>query len=258
MTINLKDKTILITGAFGAISEYIVNTLIDSGAFLILTDRLSEEAAYEQIKLRGHRPQSCTYRVMDVTDSGATTRTVDALFEEYPEINIALGHAGGTGMELFRDSSTESFDEVLDFNFKGQVYFTRPVLKQWLDRKIKGHMIYTSSYVSQLPWKGISAYSASKAALDMFAKNMALEYAPDGIRFNIVSPGNVAAGSSQLVYDTDPDYRREVDKISPLGHRNTPQAIANGFLYLCSCLADELDGHNLSIDAGVSLPKVQG
>ena len=104
---------------------------------------------------------------------------------------------------------------------------------------------------------GISAYTASKAALEMFAKNIALEYSPDRIRVNCISPGNVAVGSSKLVYESDPVYRGFwVDRVSPLGARNTPQSIANAFLYLCSSLGDEVDGHVLQVDQGVGLPKL--
>ncbi len=257
MKIDLGEKTIVMTGAFGGIAEYVVNTLIEAGAFLVLTDRTSEAAAEDHIRQRGHDVSRCTYRTMDVTDSEATARVVDALFDEYPGINIALGHAGGTGVEAFRDCTGESFDRVFDFNFKGQVHLTRPMLRQWVQRRTTGHMIYTSSFVSRIPWQGISAYVSAKAALDMFARALALEYAAEGIRFNMLSPGNVATGSSQIIYDTDTDYRRVVDRISPLGQRNTPEAIANGVLFLCSHLADELDGSTLAVDAGVSLPKLQ-
>lgn len=257
MKIDLSEKTVLLTGGLGAISRYIVNALIDAGAFVILTDRLDEEKARELMQERGHAPERCTYRTMDVTKPEDSMSVVNALFEIYPDINIVLGHAGGTAVEKFEDTTVESFDKVLDFNFRGQVYLTRPVLKQWVERRTKGHVIYTSSFVSKIPWKGISAYCAAKAGLDMFAKTLALEYAPHGIRFNVISPGNVAAGSSKLIYENDPEYRKAVDQISPLGMRNSPEAIANGFLYLCSHLGDELDGHNLTIDAGVALPVLQ-
>ncbi len=104
--------------------------------------------------------------------------------------------------------------------------------------------------------EGISAYVASKAALEMFAKNLALEYARHGIRVNCISPGNVAAGSSKLIYDNDEVYRAWVDRISPLGRRNSAQGSGNACLVLGSELGDELDGHVLQVDQGVGLPKL--
>ena len=90
----------------------------------------------------------------------------------------------------------------------------------------------------------------------MFAKCLAWEYAAKGIRVNCLAPGNVAAGASKHTYETNVNYREAVDRTSPLGKRNSPTAIGDAFVFLCSHMADELDGHVLSVDAGVGLPKL--
>lgn len=256
MRIDLSDKTILITGGLGAIAEYVARALIDAGAVVVLTDLLPAAEANQVIADRGYATDRCAYFTMDVCDATAVSTVVDKAFEQYPQINVALGHAGGTGIEFFRDTTDESFEQIVRFNFLAQTYLARAVLRHWQEQHVKGHMIFTSSYVSRIPYPGIAAYTAAKSALDMFAKTLALEYSNSQIRFNLISPGNVAAGSSKVVYETDPAYRQAVDRMSPLGYRNTPEAIANAFLYLCSPLADEVDGHILNVDAGVGLPKV--
>lgn len=251
--LSLSNKTILLTGGLGAIAEVMLKAFRDAGATLIVTDRVPEADAAKTLESWGVQ---ATYFQLDVTDADAVTRTVDAAFAKHPDINIALGHAGGTGVFAFEDCTQENFDSILKFNFTAQTYFARAVLAQWRKRDCAGHLIFTSSYVAQIPMEGISAYVASKAALEMFAKNLALEYAKYQIRVNCISPGNVAAGSSKLVYDNDPVYRAWVDRVSPLGKRNTPESIANAFLYLCSPLAEEVDGITLRVDAGVGLPKL--
>jgi len=184
------------------------------------------------------------------------SHVADAAFAKHPGINVAFGHAGGTGVFPFESCTQENFDAIVKFNFTAQTYLARAVLAHWRKRECAGHLIFTSSFVAQIPMEGISAYVASKAALEMFARNLALEYAKYQIRVNCVSPGNVAAGSSKLIYDNDPVYRAWVDRVSPLGKRNSPESIANAFLYLCSHLADEVDGFTLRVDAGVGLPKL--
>lgn len=251
---TLSDKTILITGGLGAIAEFVLKSLHAAGATLVVTDRLPEAEAFPILTAWGLLDVS--YIPMDVTTPASVKAGVDAAFSEYPGINIALGHAGGTGIFPFETCERERFDQLVTFNFLSQTWFAREVLRHWRAREMPGHLIFTSSYVSRIPMAGISAYTASKAALEMFAKNLALEYAPHGIRVNCVAPGNVAAGSSLTGYDSDPVYRAWVERISPLGIRNSPQAIANAFLYLCSHLADEIDGHILQVDAGVGLPKL--
>lgn len=254
MKIDLSNKTMLITGGLGAISEFVLKALDSAGAKLVVTDRMEDEEAH--VVLASWNLEHVTYMSMDVTDPSRVERVVDAAFTRHPEINIALGHAGGTGVFRFDACTQDNFDQIVKFNFLAQTYFARSVLARWSDSGCAGHLIFTSSYVAQIPMSGISAYVSAKAALEMFSKSLALEYAEQQIRVNCISPGNVAAGSSMLVYDNDPIYKAWVDRVSPLGKRNSPESIANAFLYLCSPLADEVDGITLRVDAGVGLPKL--
>jgi NAD(P)-dependent dehydrogenase (short-subunit alcohol dehydrogenase family) len=252
--LSLAGKTILITGGLGAIAESILKTLSAAGAALVVTDRQAEADGHGLLEKWGLGHHS--YITMDVTKPESVEAAVAEAFARRPEIDIALGHAGGTGVFPFERCDREGFDAIVTFNFLGQTWFAREVLKHWREADRAGHLIFTSSFIARFPMAGISAYTSSKAALEMFAKNLALEYAPHGIRVNCISPGNVAAGSSLVVYETDPEYRAWVDRVSPLGKRNSPQAIGNAFLFLCSSLADEIDGHVLQVDAGVGLPKL--
>ena len=254
MNLTLNGKTILITGGLGAIAEAVVKTLAANGATLVITDRVPEAEARPVLKAWGLG--DATYFRLDVTDGAEVDRVVDAAFARHPDINIALGHAGGTGIFPFATCEPDRFDQLVKFNFLGQTYFARAVLRHWMQLGRAGHLIFTTSWVARVPMAGISAYVASKAGLEMFAKNLALEYADARIRVNCISPGNVSAGSSKVVYDTDPVYHAWVDRVSPLGAPNTSQSIANAFVYLCSSLADEVDGIVLQVDAGVGLPKL--
>ena len=197
MNIPLNDKTILITGGLGAIAEAVVKTLAAQGAALVVTDQMTEAEARPILQAWGL--PDAPYLPMDVTDPAAVDRAVDAAFARFPDINIALGHAGGTGVFPFATCEQERFDRLVAFNFLGQTYLARAVLRHWTNLRRPGHLIFTTSWVSQVPMVGISAYVASKAALEMFAKNLALEYADARIRVNCVSPGNVSAGSLEIL-----------------------------------------------------------
>lgn len=251
--IDLGDKTIVITGGLGAIAESILKTLSAYGAHLIVTDLQSVDEA--RPILERWSLDTLPYYCMNVCDPEEVQRVLTRIFDEHHAINVALGHAGGTKIYPFAQCERETFDQIVQFNLMGQTYFAREVLTHWTRAGIPGHLIFTSSYVSRFPMEGISAYVMSKAGLEMFAKNIALEYAPHGIRVNCIAPGNVAAGSSKLMYETNETYRAWVDRVSPMG-RNSPESIANAFVYLCSELGHELDGHVLTVDQGVSLPKL--
>lgn len=252
ISIDLSGKTILITGALGAIAEHMVRRLADSGAQLVLTDIKSEDEAREKLNEWQISPSSYLYFPADITDSSQVNRVVNAAFEKSPRMDTVIGHAGGCGLHPFATTTEADYERIFRFNYFAQTYLARAVLTYWMQRKIAGHLIFTSSYVARMPHTLIPAYSSAKAALENFARSLALEYALTGIRVNVVSPGNVAAGSSLKVFDEDPAYREFVLRVS-LGRRNSPQSIADAFVFLCSPLAAEINGQVLSPDYGAGI-----
>ena len=249
ISIDLSGKTILITGALGAIAEHIVRQLAAAGATLVLTDIKPEEAARQILNDWQIPPSSYLYFPADITDSAQVEKVVTATFEKFPAMDTVIGHAGGCGLHPFASTSEREYEHLFRFNYFSQTYLARSVLARWVHRNIAGHLIFTSSYVARMPHSEIPAYASAKAALENFARSLALEYAPNSIRVNIVSPGNVAAGSSLKVFEEDPHYREFVLRVS-LGKRNSPESIANAFVFLCSPLASEINGQILSPDYG--------
>jgi NAD(P)-dependent dehydrogenase (short-subunit alcohol dehydrogenase family) len=252
ITIDLSGKVILITGALGSIAEHMVRRLTEAGATLVLTDIKSAEEASE--KLRGWRIpcSSYVYIPADITDSSQVNRVVGTAFQKFPQMDTVIGHAGGCGLHPFASTSEDEYERIFRFNYFAQTYLARSVLAEWMKRNIAGHLIFTSSYVARMPHTQIPSYSSAKAALENLARSLALEYALTGIRVNVVSPGNVAAGSSLKVFDEDPAYREFVLRVS-LGRRNSPESIADTFVFLCSPLAVEINGQILSPDYGAGI-----
>jgi len=249
ISIDLSGKVILLTGALGAIAAHLVRRLAASGANLVLTDLKAEDEAKQLLDAWHIPPSAYFYRAADITDSAQVNSVVDAAFERFPSMDTVIGHAGGCGLHPFANTSEQDFARIFQFNFFSQTYLARAVLAQWVRRKIPGHLVFTSSYVSRMPHSQISSYASAKAALENLARSLALEYAAAGIRVNVVSPGNVAAGSSLKVFEEDPSYREFVLRVS-LGRRNSPESVANTFVFLCSPLADEINGQILSPDYG--------
>lgn len=247
--IDLSGKVIFITGAMGAIAEHMVKRLSAAGATLVLIDVKPEHEARHILNLWQISDQSYFYHACDITNSSQLARVVEESFERFPGMDTVLGHAGGCGLHPFATTSESEFERIFRFNFLAQVYLTRAVFGQWTKRKIAGHLIFTSSYVARIPHTQIPAYASAKAALENFARCMALEYAHSGIRVNVISPGNVAAGSSLKVFDEDPAYREFVLRVT-LGKRNSPESVADAFIFLCSPLAAEISGQVLSADYG--------
>jgi NAD(P)-dependent dehydrogenase (short-subunit alcohol dehydrogenase family) len=249
ISIDLSGKTILITGALGAIAEHMIRRLATTGATLVLTDIKAVEQARQMLDDWQIPPSSYMYFPADITDSSQVERMVSAAFEKFPDMDTVIGHAGGCGLHPFATTSEADYERIFRFNYFAQTYLARSVLARWVERNVVGHLIFTSSYVARMPHSQIPAYASAKAALENFARSLALEYALTGIRVNVVSPGNVAAGSSLKVFEEDPSYRDFVLRVS-LGRRNSPESVADTFVFLCSTLASEINGQIISPDYG--------
>lgn len=254
--ISLSDKTILVTGALGGIAAAVNQKLLQAGATLILTDIMEKTEAEDHIAKMHYPNHRWYYKKMDVTDATNVNEVITYLFNQHPEINILIGLAGGCGMHPFKSTSVDEFNQIFTLNYFGQLNPTRKVLKEWQERSIQGHIIYTSSLVASLPWVDLSAYISAKAGVESLSKCLALEYASMGIRFNCIAPGHVAAGSSLKVYETDPIYHDMTNHVIPLGRLVRPESIADAFVFLCSEMAKDMDGQVIKVDCGASIPKV--
>ena len=121
------------------------------------------------------------------------------------------------------------------------------------ERGTRGQVIFTGSWVGEIPWPEISAYSVSKAGVRMLARSMARELAGRGIRVNVVAPGIVMAGMAKRQYEMDPDYARRASVVIPLGEFGTAEQIAKAVGFLCSPDAEYMTGSVLLVDGGASL-----
>ena len=140
ISIDLSGKTILITGALGAIAEPMVQRLAESGARLVLTDIKTQEQGKEKL-VEWHIPPSYySYIPADITHSSQVNRVVSAAFEQFPGMDTVIGHAGGCGLhpfQLLRRKRTIASASSAS-NYFAQTYLARAVLAQWIERKIAG------------------------------------------------------------------------------------------------------------------------
>src|SRR5579863_366761 len=175
VTIDLSGKTILITGALGAIAEHMVKRLAACGATLVLTDIKPEDQARRTLDDWQIPPASYLYSSADITDSSQVDRIVNGAFEKFSAMDTVIGHAGGCGLHPFASTSEADYERIFRFNYFAQTYLARAVLARWMKDNIAGHLIFTSSYVARIPHTQIPSYSSAKAALENFARSLALE-----------------------------------------------------------------------------------
>ena len=183
----------------------------------------------------------------DLADVNVPAKLVDAAVAEFGGLDVLVSNAGVASPGKLCDVSLEEWTRMFDVNLRGAWLLAKssyPHLKE-----SRGAACFTSSMSGQLPHEGSGAYSPTKAALTMLAQTLALEWAADGIRVNVVSPGMTHTPMSAKMY-ADPAIKRAREAIIPLAKIGEPRDIANAIEFMISPLSSFVTGQDLCVDGG--------
>ena len=244
-SLNLADKTVMISGACGALGRGMATRLLGCGARVIAIDII------DPAESRSELPSELTFYRCDTADEMEVAAVFDALGDHLP--NVVCCHAGIVGNTPAASYPVAEFDALMRVNVRGAFVLAQEAARRWKDRDVAGHLIFTSSWVQDVPWPEITPYAASKAAVRSMMRGFARELAPYRIRANAVAPGIVAAGMALKSWEEDPHYRALASRAIPLGHMQPVESVADAFAFLCSDMASYMTGSVLLVDGGCSL-----
>ena len=248
MSPQLDGLGVAITGAAGDLGHAMSLELARLGAHVTMIDRLSDTEASERIAAVG-RVGNCGYVRADVTDRAA----VEAALRAVDPLDVAIGNAGIVESAPFLEVTSAQWQSHLDINLTGCFNVGQVAAQVMVERDRPGLVLFTGSWVGEIPWPEIGPYCVSKAGVRMLARSMARELAAHGIRVNVVAPGIVHAGMARRQYETDPAYARRASVVIPLGKMGTAEQVAQSVAFLCSPQATYMTGSVLLVDGGASL-----
>lgn len=251
--IDLTGKTILLTGGLGAIGRVITHTLVEHRATVVVNDISPEDEAVQILSKTGTIDPKIVYFKADITQPEAVGNLFKVVKNSLGLPNVVCCHAGMAEAYPVEKYPLENFDSLLNLNLRSAFVVAQAATRLWIENNIRGHIIFTSSWVQDVPWPEITPYTASKAGLKALMRGFARELAPKGIRANAIAPGIVAVGMAKHQWDTDPSYRARAEKAIPLGYLQPPETVAHAFLFLCSDMANYMTGSVLLVDGGCSL-----
>ncbi len=248
---RLENKTALITGAGSGFGEGIAKRFAAEGAKVACVDLQAEaaERVAGEITAASHSAIAIAADVASRADSQAM---IERSVEAFGRLDILVNNAGISHRNRpMLEVSEEELDRVYAVNVKAiylAAYWAVPLFRA----QGGGVIINTSSTAGLRPRPGLSWYNASKGAVNILTKSMALELAPDQIRVNALCP---VAGDTPLLetFMGKPDSaeaRAPFIQSIPLGRLSTPEDIANAALYLASDEASMITGVLLEIDGG--------
>ncbi|GAB4300467.1 MAG: 3-oxoacyl-[acyl-carrier-protein] reductase [Ignavibacteriaceae bacterium] len=245
--IDLKNKTVLITGGSRGIGAACVRAFSYAGANIVFTCKKSVSAA-EKLIGSIKSPVSVKYYQVDVTDYKEVKKVVRKTAGEFGSIDILVNNAGIWKHAPLPGMSEKQWNETISVNLTGAFYFTKAVLP-FMIRKKTGRIINITSTAGQRGEAEYSHYAASKGGLISFTKSLAAELGKYNINVNSVAPGWVITDMTSREL-SDSDYLKTQIAGIPLGRIATPDDIAGPVLFLASDLANHITGEILNVNGG--------
>ncbi|KAK5456832.1 hypothetical protein LTS15_004612 [Exophiala xenobiotica] len=250
MTGRLEGQVAIITGGASGFGKATAEKFIKEGAKVLITD-LNEASGQTAAKELG---ENCIFTQANVVSRSDWDRVLKLAVDTFGELTTVINNAGATYPNKATLDVTETdFNLCVDVNMKA-VYHSVCTVVPYLQKRGKGGcFVNIASTAGVRPRPGLTWYNASKAACITATKTMAVEYAPDQIRFNAVCPVFASGTGMTHLFLGKPDIEENRGGFLasiPLGRACKPSDIANACCFLASEEATFVTGLQMEIDGG--------
>ncbi len=248
---KLQGKCALVTGASRGLGRAIAIGLAREGARVGIHYRggaAEAESAVAEIRAMGGDAEAFE---ADVRSKPAVEAMFARYLERFGQLDILVNNAGIMYNTPFVDLPEEEWDRVMETNVKGYFLCGQQAARHMVPRRT-GKIINVSSTRQEQAWPGNAHYCASKGAIYMLTRVMALELGPHGIRVNSISPGTIETDLNRHTL-ADPEFRRTRIGRIPVGRLGVPEDVVGAAVFLASDEADFVNGAFLMIDGGQTI-----
>ena len=244
---RLEGKVALISGAAQGMGAEEARIFAREGAKVVIGDISVEKgkAVEAQISEAGGQALFVT---LDVPQENDWAKAIDLAVTRFGKLAILVNNAVISSRSFTDDTGIDGWDKIMEVNSKGVFLGTRAAIPKMLEAG-GGSIVNISSIMGLVGSAGgHPAYNASKGAVRIFTKAIAVRHGKDNIRANSVHPGFMPPMSSGIAYDQD--QRRQSLEQTPLGREGRIEEVANAVLFLASDEASYISGAELAVDGG--------
>lgn len=241
---KLFDKTVIITGGFGDIGKATAEKFAQNGYNIALTYHNEVDVEFiEKLKSFGSDVLAMN---CDQKSASAVMNFIASAMAEFGKIDACVLCAGKAEPEGFlSDKSIDIIDDIIQVNFRGNIIFSKEILKVFAEKK-HGSLVIVTSIYGKYGGSMESVYSACKAGLDGLVRSLSVEVAPL-VRVNAVSPGFIDTKMNSGVSAENKEYCKNQIPLAKLG---MPKDVANAIYFLCSDESEYITGEILDVNGG--------
>lgn len=248
---DLSGQVALVTGATGGLGREMVAVLAAQGARVIATDHdLARcEALAQELGTQGATVHALG---ADLSDADAINGLVRQAHEREPRIDILVCNAGiqGPAGPLGQVADAD-WQAVMQINLRSAMHLTASLMPAMAQRR-QGSVVLLSSIAGLRGNGAIGLYSLTKAALAALARNLAVQWGPQGVRCNAVSPGLIRTPLATDLMANEAFMQRRL-QMTPLRRVGEPHEVAGAVAFLASAAGAFVNGHNLVVDGGTTI-----
>ncbi len=253
---NSENKVALVTGGSRGIGKDIALSLAGLGIGIVLTyhtNKREGDRVAEEIRASGGKALALQLDVSTTTSFGPFLDRVKAALREMfgtENIDFLVNNAGFGKAIPVADLTERDFDSFMNVHFKGVVFLTQKALTMMNDG---GGVVFITAAADRYHVPGYAAYGACKGAVEVFARYVAKEYGPRGIRSNTVAPGGVVTDFADAAIRSNPQAKQWIIAQTPMGRLGEARDIGGLVALLCSDDARWLTGQRLEATGGFNL-----
>lgn len=246
-TFDLTDKVAIVTGGGRGIGRAIALGLADSGAKVAVTARSKDQldAVVEEIKVKGKEAIAIEADLMSMDSIAAIVNTT---VKEFGKVDILINNAARSFMRPLMDLREDGYDKIFDVNVKAAFMLSREAAKAMMNQG-GGKIVNITTVGAVRGGAGMGIYHASKAALTMLTKCMAVEWAGLNINVNAVGPGLTKTPFSEPIW-SNPEIEAAIASRIPKGRLAEAEEVVGAVLFLCTENAHYITGETIYVDGG--------
>jgi glucose 1-dehydrogenase len=248
---RLKDKVVLITGANSGIGRGIAERFAAEGAHVAVNYLPGGHRAEDSAAEVAAFPTASLAVPGDVSKREDVEKMVRDTVAKFGRLDVAINNAGIEIKKAFVEVTDDEWNKVISVNLFGSFLVSQAAARQMIAQGGGGKLIFVSSVHEDIPFPGYTAYCASKGAIRMMMRNLAMELAPNKINVNNIAPGAIATPINQSVL-TDPVALKNAISEIPWGRFGTPDEVAGVALFLASGDSDYVTGSTYYVDGGLT------